>query len=76
MIDNETFEDIITELKISFPTLSKLEMERICNSQFRVIRDTMSNRKGKVIQLIHFGKFRPTMYNQDYLENLKLKNNE
>ncbi len=69
------YEDILDEIKSEF-VLSKVELERICDSQFRVIRDTMSKREGKIVQLIYLGKFRPTMYNRDYVERLKLKNNE
>jgi hypothetical protein len=50
-----------------------VELERICDSQFRVIRDTMSKREGKVVQLIYLGKFRPTIYNTDYTKRKKLK---
>ena len=66
------YEEILDEIKGDF-TLSKMELERICDSQFRVIRNTMSNREGKVVQLIYLGKFRPTAYNQDYIKRLKLK---
>lgn len=69
------YEEILDEIKGEF-TLSKMELERICDSQFRVIRDTMSNREGKIVQLIYLGKFRPTMYNTDYTKRLKLKTNE
>jgi nucleoid DNA-binding protein len=69
------YEEVLDEIKSEFD-LSKMELERICDSQFRVIRDTMSNREGKVIQLIYLGKFRPTMYNTDYTKRLKLKNDE
>ena len=70
------YEEILDEIKSEF-TLSKVELERICDSQFRVIRDTMSNREGKVVQLIYLGKFRPTIYNIDYTKRkqLKLKEN-
>lgn len=61
------YEEILDEIKPEF-TLSKVELERICDSQFRVIRDTMSNREGKVVQLIYLGKFRPTIYNKDYVK--------
>lgn len=66
------YEEILDEIKGDF-TLSKMELERICDSQFRVIRNTMSNREGKVIQLIYLGKFRPTMYNTDYTKRKQLK---
>lgn len=69
------YEEILDEIKGDF-TLSKMELERICDSQFRVIRDTMSNREGKVVQLIYLGKFRPTVHNRDYVERLKLKTDE
>ena len=60
------YEEILDEIKSEFG-LSKVELERICDSQFRVIRDVMSNRQGKIVQLIYLGKFRPTVYNQDYV---------
>ena len=66
------YEEILDEIKGEF-TLSKVELERICDSQFRVIRDTMSKREGKVVQLIYLGKFRPTIYNTDYAKRKKLK---
>lgn len=69
------YEEILDEIKSEFG-LSKIELERICDSQFRVIRNTMSNREGKVVQLIYLGKFRPTVHNRDYVERLKLKENE
>lgn len=62
------YEEILDEIKDQFG-LSKTELERIVDSQFRVIRDTMSNREGKVCQLIYLGKFRPTIYNKDYKRN-------
>lgn len=72
---SNVYEEILDEIKSEFG-LSKMELERICDSQFRVIRDTMSKREGKIIQLIYLGKFRPTMYNVDYTKRLKDKNNE
>lgn len=69
MIGNELYEEIVKEIKVNYPNISSLEIERIVDSQFRVIRDTMSNREGKVIQLIYLGKFRPTAYNIDYDKN-------
>jgi hypothetical protein len=67
------YEEVLDEIKSEFD-LSKVELERICDSQFRVIRDTMSKREGKVVQLIYLGKFRPTIYNTDYAKLKKLKN--
>jgi hypothetical protein len=69
MIGNELYEEIVKEIRVNYPNISSLEIERIVDSQFRVIRDTMSNREGKVIQLIYLGKFRPTAYNIDYDKN-------
>jgi nucleoid DNA-binding protein len=68
MIGNELYEEIVKEIKVIYPDISSMEIERIVDSQFRVIRDTMSKREGKVIQLIYLGKFRPTAYNQDYVK--------
>jgi len=69
MIGNELYEEIVKEIRVNYPNISSLEIERIVDSQFRVIRDTMSNREGKVRQLIYLGKFRPTAYNIDYDKN-------
>lgn len=65
--NSNIYEEILDEIKNNF-NLSKIELERIIDSEFRVIRDTMSNREGKVIQLIYLGKFRPTIYNKDYVK--------
>lgn len=73
--EGNVYEEILNDIKGQFG-LSKLELERIIDSQFRLLRNTMSNREGKVVQMIYLGKFRPTMYNKDYIERLKLKNNE
>lgn len=73
--ESNVYEEILNDIKGQFG-LSKLELERIVDSQFRLLRNTMSNREGKVVQMIYLGKFRPTMYNKDYIERLKLKNNE
>jgi len=66
------YEEILDEIKPEFG-LPKIEMERIVDSEFRVLRNTMSERKGLVVQMIYLGKFRPTMYNTDYTKRLKLK---
>lgn len=64
---SELYDEILDEMKSTYG-LSKVELERIIDSQFRVIRDTMSNREGKIVQLIYIGKFRPTFYNKDYVK--------
>ncbi len=69
---SNVYEEVLDEIKSEFD-LSKVELERIIDSQFRVIRTTMSNREGKIVQLIYLGKFRPTMYNTDYTKRKKLK---
>lgn len=69
------YEEILDEIKDQFG-LPKMELERICDSQFRVLRNSMTNREGKVVQMIYVGKFRPTAYNQDYIKRLKLKTDE
>jgi len=68
LADNVMYNEILDELKEEFK-LSKVELERVCNSQFRVLRDVMLGREGKVLQMVHLGKFRPTAYNIDYLKN-------
>ena len=75
MIGNKIYEDIVSEIKLLYPNISKMEMERIIDSQFKTIRDIMSNREGKIIQLIYLGKFRPTMFNKDYTNRI-LKSNK
>lgn len=68
---SDVYEDILKEMSGTYPGVSKGELERIIDSEFRAIRDTMSNREGKVVQLIYLGKFRPTIYNQDYVKGIK-----
>lgn len=64
---SELYEEILDEIKNTYG-LSKAELERIIDSQFRVIRDSMASREGKIVQLIYIGKFRPTLYNKDYVK--------
>ncbi len=71
---NNIYEEILDEIKGEFG-LSKMELERICDSQFRVLRDTMSNREGKIVQMIYLGKFRPTVYNQDFKQSKNYEGN-
>ena len=70
-VENDIYLELIVEMKLLYPGLSKLEIERICDSQFRVLRNTMSNREGKVVQMIYLGKFRPTAFNMDSPNNVK-----
>lgn len=64
---SDLYDSILDEMKDLYG-LSKVELERIVDSQFKAIRDTMSSREGKIVQLIYIGKFRPTIHNKDYVK--------
>ncbi len=61
-------EEIIAELKIKHGE-TKFEIEKIIDSQYKVLLESMQDRKDtRVINVMHIGKFRPTFY---YKERLK-----
>lgn len=62
-------EDIIKEIKDDL-NLSTTEIERMIDSQFLLVEDTIKSRSGKTVNLIYIGKFRPTSWfkrNKDML---------
>lgn len=67
---------IIDELKKLYPDISKLELDKIIDSEFRLIERTVVNREVKVINCIHLGKFYPTGYRKRLEEQNKLKEDE
>ena len=53
-------DQLINELKKLYPDVPKYELEKIVDSEFRVIQNTVSNKECKVINCIYLGKFYPT----------------
>jgi hypothetical protein len=56
LIDN-----ILTDLK-SKHGLSKIELERIIDSQFKVLQLNIESRKPTSVKMMHLGKFKPSKY--------------
>lgn len=66
------YEKIILDLSKKY-NLSDLEVERIVDSQFKVVVDTMSNKDVKTLNLIYLGKFTPTTRRIKQYEESKVK---
>lgn len=64
---------ILNELKALYPNLPKSELDKIIDSEFRLIERTVVSREVKVINCIHLGKFYPTGYRKRLEEQNKLK---
>ena len=69
-------DQLINELKAEFPDIPKYELEKIVDSEFRLIEKTVSDKQCKVINCIYLGKFYPTGYRLRLEEQNKLKENE
>jgi len=67
---------ILNELKELYPDIPKLELDKIIDSEFRLIEKIVSAREVKVINCIHLGKFYPTGYRKRLEEQNKLKEKE
>ena len=59
MENRNIYNDLILKLSKKY-NLSDLEVERIVDSQFKVVLDTISNKEIKTLNLIYLGKFTPT----------------
>lgn len=66
-------EDILKELYLEYPELSKTEIELIGRSQFRYIRDTIQSGEYKTLNIKHLGKFVPKPKLKEFWIN-KIKN--
>lgn len=69
-------DNILNELKKLYPNIPKSELDKIIDSEFRLIEKTVSSRECKVINCIHLGKFYPTGFRKRLEEQNKLKENE
>jgi hypothetical protein len=59
---NRLIEEIITELRVKYPELSRLEIERVIDTPWKMIRANVEERELKKIHLIHLGVVRPTTW--------------
>lgn len=69
---NPLIEDIYTVLKDKYG-MSKTEIERITNTQFKVLENNIKTRSKKVVNLIYLGKVKPSkslLKNYDILSKL------
>ena len=62
---NQLIEEIYDVLKVKHG-ISKVEIERIVNTQFKVLENNIKTRGNKVVNLIYLGKIKPSKY---FLEN-------
>lgn len=60
-MSNPLIEDILSELMSEYG-MSRYELRKIINSQFKVLRTNISDRSVKTVNLMHIGKFRPTYW--------------
>lgn len=58
---NNVYNEIILEISKIFK-ISEIEAERIIDSQFKCIINTVNEKSDKTIQLIYLGKFTPNRY--------------
>jgi len=67
---NQLIDEIYTKLRDKHG-ISKTDIDRIVDSQFRVLEDNIRNRGNKTVNLIYIGKFKPS---KSFLKNYdKLK---
>jgi DNA-binding protein len=59
-MDN-SIKDIIGTLSTKY-NLSKVDIERIIDSEFRVLANTVEAGEVKIVNMVYIGKFRPTYY--------------
>ena len=69
---NQQIDEIYTMLKNKYG-ISKVEIERITDSQFKVLENNIKTRGNKVVNLIYLGKFKPSKYFLDNYEVLSKK---
>ena len=73
MSSSKLYDEIVNELYIKFRehNISKLELERIVDSQFRVMRDSIGRKNAEVTMLQYLGKIVPSNAHKKYVENKK-----
>jgi hypothetical protein len=69
-------DDVLTELKAKYG-ISKIELERIVDSQFKVARLNIEEKSLKTVNLIHLGKIAPSPWfvknRPIFLEKMRLE---
>ena len=54
-------DDILNDMKAEFG-ITKFELEKIIDSQFKMLRQTIESREVKEVHIKNVGKFKPTTY--------------
>ena len=54
-------DEILNEMKAQFG-VTKFELEKIIDSQFKMLRQTIESREVKEVHIKNVGKFKPTTY--------------
>lgn len=58
---DSSINDILTELKAKY-NITRYELERMIDCQYKLTRNTIENRELKTVYWIHLGKIRPTAW--------------
>lgn len=69
-------DQLISELKKLYPDIPKIELEKIVDSEFRLIEKVITSKQCKVINSRFLGKWYPTGYRRRLEEQNKLKEDE
>ncbi len=67
MVNNEEYDLLIKEIAKKHE-LPEIEVRRIVNSQFRVLKKTINEKGLKIVIIKYLGKFLPTKWARDYHE--------
>lgn len=75
MNNNKLYNEIIDELYSKFKDhkISKVELERIVDSQFRVMRNSIGKKDAEVTMLTYLGKVVPSKAHKEYVTNRRSK---
>lgn len=72
---DQVINKILDEIKEE-TNISKVELERIIDTEFKLIAENIRLRSKKTVNLIYIGKFRPTKFFLMNYEKLNQKPNE
>ncbi len=58
---NQLIDEVLTEMKLKHG-MTKFELEKILDSQFKVLMDHIQSRDLREVNIKHLGKFKPTTF--------------
>lgn len=73
---NQLIKDILSEIREKHKDKNewwntKLELERILDSQFKVLRNSIEERDLRIINLIYLGKVKPSRWLKDHIDSIR-----